>query len=365
MYASRRFHFSVDVENDSCFQNLSDTDIKLGALAFGIPAVACLILNLVGLLSALIFVCTKKNTFFLRLYIYLLIVVTLCVSADSAYFLVYVWPENEYLCKILHTITAYCIAVEKVFVFSIDIILIYKVSSSFRLSQRRNVLAKRLSGLSRKCLEIAFLALNFGIPAVALSAFLAVEPQPGLCFITVRHSVDCFLGTGFVRKEYLIFEVVPLLLNSLLSLVCVCLLLVWLCWLRTRLLLKAQIGKVIKEIGAWLGFLVGYCVVGWIVEAAHISSSPAIKYIEFISFPLFQSCIPIAFFVYMCVSLCPSCRKRREVHLKVVRSTVQTAGLVTTPPSTRVSLPTDTDAHAPNFLSPIEEELTESSPLLS
>ena len=355
----------MDVENDSCSQNLTDADIKFGALAFGTPAAACLILNLVGLVSALVFVCTKKNTFFLRLYIYLLIVVTMCVSADSAYFLIYAWPENDYLCKVLHTITAYCIVVEKVFVFSIDIILIYEVSSSFRLSRRRNVLSQRLSRSNQKCLEVVFLALNFGIPAVALLTFMAVEHEPGLCFITVRHSVDCFLGEGFVRKEYLIFEVVPLLLNSLLSFVCVCILLVWLCWLRTRFLLKAQMNKVIKEIGAWLGFLVSYCVVGWVVEVAHISSSPAVKYIEFISYPLFQSCIPIAFFVYMCVSLCPSRKKRREVHLKVVRSTLQTAGLVTTPPSTRVSLPADTDAHAPDFLSPIEEEITEASPLLS
>ena len=122
---------------------------------------------------------------------------------------------------------------------------------------------------------------------------------------------------------------------------------------------------VFKEFGAWLGFLVGYCVVEWFEEVDHISNSTAIKYIEFIFFPLFQSCIPIAFFVYMCVSLCSSHKKRSKVRHKAVRSTVQTAGLVTTPPSTRVSLPPDTDAHAPNFLSPIEEEFTESSPLLS
>ena len=56
--------------NDSCGQNLTDAAIKHAAITTGIPAVICLFLNLVGLTSALIFVCTKKNTFFLK---------TLCV----------------------------------------------------------------------------------------------------------------------------------------------------------------------------------------------------------------------------------------------------------------------------------------------
>ena len=348
-------------ERNSCAQNNSDTNIKRGALAFGTPAVACLILNLVGLLSALIFVCTKKNTFFLRLYVYLSVLVTMCVCSYSLYFLLYVWPENQFLCKILHSFVEYCVAVEKLFVFSINVILIYKVSSSFRLGQHKNALAERLSGLKRNCLEVVFVVLQFGVPAVAFSTFLAIEKQPGLCFVTVRHSVDCFLGEGFVRKEYLTFEVVPLLLNSCLSALCVTLLVVWLCWLRTRFLLKTRMKKVIKEIGAWLGFLVGYCVAGWIVEVAHISNSLAIQYTEFIFLPLFQSCIPIAFFIYMCVSLCPSRKKKEEWNYNAIGSTVQT----TTPPSTRVSLPTDTLAHAPNFLSPSTAEPTDVTPLLN
>ena len=289
----------------------------------------------------------------------------MCVGGYSSLFLVYIWPEDEFLCKVVHTLVEYCVAIEQLFVFSINIILIYKVSSSFRLSQRKNFLAKRISGLSRKYFEVGFVALHLVIPAMALSMFLVIEREPGLCFVTIRHSVDCFFGKGFVEKEYLTFEVVPLLVDSLLSGVCVCVLLVWLCWLRSRLFLKARIKTVIKEIGAWVGFLVGYCVVGILVESAHLSTNAVIKYTAFLSFPLFQSCIPIAFFVYMCVSLCPSRKKKSKVDGRNKRSTVQTAGLVTTPPSTRVSLPTDTAAHAPNFLSPIEEEFTEASPLLS
>ena len=360
-----RYDFNVDpdAENGGCNQSINDSSVKLGAVLIAAPALPCLILNLVGLLSALIFVCTKKNTFFLRLYIYLLTVVTICVGGYSAYFLIYVWPKSDGLCRILHSVVEYCIAMEKMFVFSINVILIYEVSSSFKLSHH-NVIAEKLPRSSRKCLEIVFLALNFGIPAVAFSTFLAIEQKPGLCFVTVRHSVECFFGKGFVEKEYLTFEVAPLLLNSCLSALCVSLLLIWLCWMRRRLLLKSRIKIVIKEIGVWLGFLVGYCVVGVIIEATHISGSFGIEYIEFIFVPLFHSCIPIAFFVYMCISLCPSRKKKKEVDHKAVRNTIQTAGLRTAPASTRVSLPTDTAAHAPNFLSP-SDEFTEASPLLS
>ena len=352
-----------DAENGGCNQS-NDSDIRRGAVLIAAPALACLILNLVGLLSALIFVCTKKNTFFLRLYVYLLIVVTICVGGYSAYFLIYIWPKDETLCKILHSVVEYCITVEKMFVFSINIILIYEVSSSFRLSHH-NVMAERLSRLNRKCLEVAFVALNLGVPAIAFSTFLAIEQKPGLCFVKIKHSVECFFGKRFVEEEYLTFEVAPLLLNSCLSALCVSLLLIWLCWMRSRLLLKSRIRIVIKEIGVWLGFLVGYCVVGVVIEATHISSNPTIKYIEFIFVPLFHSCIPIAFFVYLCVSLCPSRKKKKKVDHRAIRNTIQTAGLRTTPDSTRVSLPTDTLAHAPNFLSPSDEEFTEASPLLS
>ena len=49
------------------------------------------------------------------------------------------------------------------------------------------------------------------------------------------------------------------------------------------------------------------------------------------------------------------------------RADIETAGpgLRTAPPSTRVSLPTDTADHAPNFLSPSTAEPSEVTPLIN
>ena len=80
---------------------------------------------------------------------------------------------------------------------------------------------------------------------------------------------------------------------------------------------------------------------------------------------LFQSCLPIAFFIYICFSVCPQRKKMVTFfQAKRKRTSVQTAGLQTVPPSTRVSLPSDTAAHAPNFLSPSGGDASEVSSLL-
>ena len=187
-----------------------------------------------------------------------------------------------------------------------------------------------------------------------------------MCF-TIKHTLQCYLKEGYVFIELLAFELIPVLLDSFLSLVCICVLLVWLCWLRGRHLLKAQMKTVLKEVGAWLGFLVVYCVVGIVIEISNFTDNPLIKFVAFICYPLLHSSIPFLFFGYMCVSLCPCCARKSVVHHrhKGKRSALHTGGLKTTPPSTRVSLPSDTAEHAPNFLSPFEEDTTEVSPLLA
>ena len=350
----------MDPENGSCKQNLTEADIKHVALTAGAPGIACFLLNLVGLTAELIFVCTKKNTFFLRLYIYLSVAVTMSVGGYTSYTLMYFWPENKLLCQLLHSIPQYSAAVEFSIVISINIILLFKVSSTFRLRQGKTALMTQLSLSEQKCFEALFVTLNFGIPAVALSVFLGIERKTGICF-TIKRTLDCFLEEGYVLNEVIIFELVPVLLDCLLSVMCVCVLLVWLCWVRTRLYLQVHMKTVIKEVGAWLGFLVIYCVAMVLIESSDFTNNTLIKFIAFVCYPLLHSCIPVLFFVYMCVSLCPCCGKNRTRD-----TSVQTGGLQTTRKSTRVSLPSDTAAHAPNFLSPIEEEdFTVASPLLA
>ena len=71
------------------------------------------------------------------------------------------------------------------------------------------------------------------------------------------------------------------------------------------------------------------------------------------------SCFSFLVFGYMCYSF-------RHVRF-ANRTDIETAGrrLRTAPPSTRVSLPTDTADHAPNFLSPSTAEPSEVTPLIN
>ena len=77
-----------------------------------------------------------------------------------------------------------------------------------------------------------------------------------------------------------------------------------------------------------------------------------------------MSLFPLVVFVYMRCSFRTSPREDRRAG-NLNRRDLQTAGLRTAPPSTRVSLPSDTAAHAPNFLSPSTAEPTDVTPLLS
>ena len=67
--------------------------------------------------------------------------------------------------------------------------------------------------------------------------------------------------------------------------------------------------------------------------------------------PLFHGIAPLLFLLYICVH-----KPRQEIR--------SIATSFTAPPSRRVSLPTDTAAHAPNFLSPSTAEPTEEIPLI-
>ena len=77
------------------------------------------------------------------------------------------------------------------------------------------------------------------------------------------------------------------------------------------------------------------------------------------SLSVVQIFIPVSFGVYILMSL--SSQQRRVT----TKAQVPATNRHTNPPSTRVSLPTDTAEHAPNFLSPSTAEPSEVTPLMN
>ena len=336
-------------QDDSCRLNSTEADIRDNAFTSAVSGVVCLLFSLVGLAVEIIFIAYKKNTFLLRLIVYLSLSGVAVVGSQAFHILIYLSPKNEPTCQILDTVGRYFIAVELSLTLSIVLVLLYKICSSFRFNQCSTIL--KVNELKRKgCLEALLFVLNLGIPAVAFLIYFVALQNSGTCFYTIKHTSDCY-GKGV---GYWVFDLVlPLvLMDGFVVVLCVCVFLAWLCWLRSRLFLKTRMKIVMKEIGVWLVFFVLYFAGGILLEFIHVYT--------LVVQSLVQSCIFIVFFVYICICLC-SCKQKTEVHHSSKNhgsaTSIQTDKFYgTNPPSTRVSLPSDTAAHAPDFLSPSGEQ---------
>ncbi len=126
---------------------------------------------------------------------------------------------------------------------------------------------------------------------------------------------------------------------------CICTLSLWMCWLLKKHFLRARMKTILKEIGLLLGFLSSYCIIRIVIEILNIfwGQFSVLTIITYALYPINRVTIPFSFITYVCfVYLCPP------------RSDNDTNPLTdqhTHPPSTRVSLPSNTADHAPNFLS--------------
>ena len=126
-----------------------------------------------------------------------------------------------------------------------------------------------------------------------------------------------------------------------------------------------------SEIGLFIGLLLT-CLVFWIYTFLHYYSvfytDGNYKAAEIVNIVLsvFLGSAPCVLFVYMCLSF-----RQVAEHVQAQNENENhdnnpfTTGLQTAPPSTRVSLPSDTADHAPNFLSPSGDEISEVTPLIN
>ena len=118
-----------------------------------------------------------------------------------------------------------------------------------------------------------------------------------------------------------------------------------------------------KEIGIFLVHLFETILAGLVYISFYIYVQAEAIGLSIVLTPL--SLFPLCVFVYMRYSFGTPPREDRCEGNN--RYDIQTAGgeLQTAPPSTRVSLPSDTTEHAPNFLSPSTAEPTDVTPLLN
>ena len=139
----------------------------------------------------------------------------------------------------------------------------------------------------------------------------------------------------------IIYILVPVLIASiLLDLLCIVMLVVWVHKLWKRRLLRSKAKFVLTQIGHMI-FLLVIFLIGNIafLFSGHCFGLVVVFAIRTVAL--------VSFGVYILISL------RKKVTTK---AQVPATNRHTNPPSTRVSLPTDTAEHAPNFLSPSTAE---------
>ena len=348
--------------NVSCQVNFTIEQVQSTALALGIPGIVCLFFSIVGLVAELVFLCRIKNNFLLRLFLYLSVAVSISAGMFSLHLYSYWDQNNKPFCAVSHATLYYSFTVEQLLIFSIDIVLLYKVYSSIC----RPCMCRWTDSLTtfNKLLEFLFILIHFGIPMIAAIILLKYQNPDDLNYWTYCYQqsdnnslTECNDQENNIFLEKAVEALIPVLINVILSLVCVAVLLIWLIWLQSRHFLRARMRTITKEIGLWLGYLISYSFF-WTLVAC-------LEYLQIIVFPLHpisHIAIPISFFVYMCVSILQRRTKKQSAH-EDNRIDPHTTGFATAPPSTRISLPSDTAAHAPNFLSP--EELSEVTPLIN
>ncbi len=329
----------------SSFQNdrkieTSNEVTRQAALAMGIPGVICLALSIVGLIAELVFVCKKKNNFLLRLYIYLSVAVLLVHVADTLFFFIVSNPQNTKLCEIIVVLANYPAMVEFLFIISINCVLLYKVYTSVR--------RPCFHCHGSKQTEFIFVVVHFIIPSITVVGLLlwtVGNPSSNECHISSK--IDTRIRSEVVFK--ITTEWIPVAIEIPLSILCICTLSVWMCWLLRKHFLRARMKTILKEIGLLLGFLSSYCIIRIVIEILNIITffeGDQISVITIITnalYPINRVTIPFSFIIYVCC-----------VYLCSPRSDQNSNPLTnqhTHPPSTRISLPSNTADHAPNFLS--------------
>ncbi len=297
-------------------------------------SIISIVLLVPSLILQLFFIYRYKSTFLHRQFLYTTVIVILF---DIIY-MVYT-STIDVGCLFFYlfiTLVRYIVYVEIMQITTIHLLLLYKLCKHIetRTTQRLQALCCNIRPRLRHDVMIVFIQL--GLPLPLLIADIVV---------TLKTNSIYFI---YIQVKYL--EIPLLAFNALLGLTCTVLLVLWCCILWKRRLLKNKVKFVCTQVGHILLVLV-------VLLIGNILLLQPSKYSDYslAVASVMQIFLPLSFGVYILISI-PSLQ--RKVTTKAFATNRHT-----NPPSTRVSLPTDTAEHAPNFLSPSTSGPSEVTPL--
>ena len=295
-------------------------------------------LSFVGTVLNIVFICRRKTNFLVRRIVYMTVVTTLQLGV------LWLWSIPAF--KPDKSMFNFCYEVERVYTSVANIGVNWTMT--ILVCSIYFTLVTKLCGCFsrwRPWSDRSRLLLEFIFVMIALLV--------GLVFSVLGYFYIHLIGFNL----YLLISIsIPPAL-VLISFIGNVVLTIWFCTLWRRQIARRR--DVLKEIGIFFAlFLFTLFVFG--LDTRLEFHFPTLAQIV-LSSPL--SCFPLLVFGYMCYSFRSRTRHERFAN----RADIETAGpgLRTAPPSTRVSLPTDTADHAPNFLSPSTAEPSEVTPLIN
>ena len=324
-------------------------------------------LSLIGMILCITFICRKKTNFLVRVFVYSAIPITILLGVFWLSNISAFKPDSSLTLRFCqHLFAAIYVdgSVATIWIVAlqgctVSIILFQTVCRSCCncCSICRRDWRNRSS--LRACLEILFVVMTIVIPIVTW--FASAILQSVIAQLPTTDKVSAvILNISLYGWEYVIFIIaIPMILSFISTLILV----IWFCVRRRQITRR---GTMLKEIGVFLGFMLITILVCLLL--AFLMTDSSIDLIGVQVSKIFVSTIlalsPLCVFAYMRYSFRTSPREVRQA-VNVDGHDFQTAGLQTAPDSTRVSLPSDTAAHAPNFLSPSTAEPTDVTPLLN
>ncbi len=231
---------------------------------------------------------------------------------------------------------------------TIHLLLLYQLCKHMKTRTMQRLQACCCNIRPRLWHDVMIVCIQLGLPLPILIAEIAEIAE-----IVV-------ISTPFESKLYEAednYITGPLLaVNILLGLICIVLLVLWFGMLWKRRLLKSKVKFVCTQMGHILLVLVVF-LIGNILLLPYYNQYSLVK--NEVTNSIMRTFPPVSFGVYILMII-------RNLRSKVTtKALVPVTNLHTNPPSTRVSLPTDTAEHAPNFLSPSTAEPSEVTVLIN
>ncbi len=302
-----------------------------------IVSIIDILLLLVPLILQLFFICRYKSTFLHRQFLYTTIVVILFYInriVGTSTVDVVICP---FFILLTNSLGDYINFVEILQMTTIHLLLLYQLCKHMK--------TRTMQRLQACCCNIRP-RLWHDVMIVCIQLCLALP-------ILIADIVKTHSESKLFEVEYY-YIIGPLLaVNILLGLICIVMLVVWFGILWKRRLLKSKVKFVCTQMGHILLVLVVFLIGNILLLPSYNFVYGLVLYSVMRTFP------PVSFGVYILMSI-------RNLQRKVTsKALVPVTNRYTNPPSTRVSLPTDTAEHAPNFLSPSTAEPSEVTPLIN